>query len=98
MYQDWQVAQQRLTMAQQSLHGAEKDATAKQARFEGAVELLGGKTAKWTFSPDDGVSVTERPEIEDESELASNGQPPTDLSVVTSNRQARRAAKKALGK
>ena len=49
MYRDWQQAQARLQMAQQTLLGAQSDALAKEARFKGAAELVHGKDATFEF-------------------------------------------------
>lgn len=43
-YKDWRNANGRLEMAQQTLAGAQNDATLKEARFKGAAELVFGST------------------------------------------------------
>src|SRR5437773_9028984 len=54
---DWQQAQARLQMAQQTLAGAQADAIAKEARFKGAVEFFGGPKVTFNYAPDTGVTL-----------------------------------------
>lgn len=54
-YKDWQQAQQRTQMAQQTLAGAVNDALVKEARFKGAAELVHGKDATFEYNEKTGL-------------------------------------------
>ncbi len=94
-YAEARQAEQRMQMAVQTVQGAQADMLAKKTRFEAAVEFVGGAGATWTHNTDDGVVVLEAAKAPPPEPVAQNG---AGTSVPHHNREARRTAKKALGK
>ena len=94
-HDEYRQAEQRLQMAIQTIQGAQVDLQSKRTRFESAVEFIGGSGATWTHSPEDGVVVLEAETPPTTESVAENG---AATPVPHHNRDARRAAKKALGK
>src|SRR5436190_19937927 len=73
MYKDWQGVLMRLEMAKNTLKGAELEATKQEARFKGAVEMLAGPQASWTYDLENGVKVIDGPAPESPSPSTENG-------------------------
>src|SRR5437773_9342541 len=71
MYKDWQGVLMRLEMAKNTLKGAELEATKQEARFKGAVEMLAGPEASWTYDVQKGVTVSEGPSVAPPTPLPS---------------------------
>lgn len=95
-HDEMQRAEQRMQMAIQTIQGAQNDLQTKRARFESAVEFIGGTGATWTHNPEDGVVILEAAEKPPTPEpVAKNG---AGTPVSHHNHETRRAAKKALGK
>jgi|SRR5205809_6352077 len=94
-HDEYRQAEQRLQMAIQTIQGAQVDLQSKRTRFESAVEFIGGSGATWTHSPEDGVVVLEAETPPTTESVAENG---AAKPIQHHNRDARRAAKKALGR
>jgi|SRR6266568_630734 len=95
-HDQYSQAEQRFQMAIQTVQGAQMDLQSKRVRFESAVEFVGGAGATWTRNDDDGVVVLEAADKPPTPEpVAQNG---AGTPVPHHNREARRTAKKALGK
>lgn len=54
-FKDWQQAQQRFAMAQQTLAGANAEVLQKESRFKGAAELIYGPNATWEYNEQTGL-------------------------------------------
>lgn len=93
MYRDWQQAEQRKQMAQQTLEGATAEALVREAKFKGAVDFIGGPGATWEYSVEhERVLVTEGPPEREPIKPKTDGR-----QVVLNGKMSARQMKAVMG-
>src|SRR5438046_10590929 len=89
---EWDGVLWRLEMAKNTLKGAELEATKQEARFKGAVEMLAGPEASWTYDVQKGVTVSEGPSAAPPAPLPSENGTPAEPSMEIKQTDVHRSA------